>query len=86
MSAHENCNYRIGVDTLPTGKVRAKARGRKTNAQTFPEGTAHEAAAEALARKIEGDRFDSVRLKSSGVNRAGHDASDYAAWVTENNA
>lgn len=79
--AHENCNYRIGVDTLPNGKVRAKARGRKANTITLPEGTEHAAAAEQLARKIEGERFSHVSIKSSGTGRTGHPASDYAAYV-----
>lgn len=58
---HRNHNYRIGTDILADGRVRAKARGRKTNVQTFPAGTTPEEAATQLAGKIEGERFAEVR-------------------------
>lgn len=50
-----NNNYRIGTDTLEDGRVRAQARGRKTNRKTYPAGTTPEAAALDLAQKIEGE-------------------------------
>lgn len=73
-----NHNYRIGVDTLPTGKVKATCRGRKTNVKTFPEGTTHEAAATAMAQKIEGDRFSHVGLRSGQEGWK----SDWEVWVS----
>jgi hypothetical protein len=78
---HPNQNYRIGTDTLPTGKVRAKARGRKTTTRTFPAGTPHQEAAEAVARLIEGDRFCHVAQVSSGTSRTGALAADWAVYV-----
>lgn len=79
MSSIRNHNYQIGTDTLPTGKVRATARGRKTNRQTFPEGTTHHDAALSLAQKIERDRVAEVReltRNGDGTKR------DYAIYTS----
>lgn len=58
---HRNHNYMIDTLTLEDGRVRATARGRKRNVQTFAAGTTPEAAATELARKFEGERFAEVR-------------------------
>jgi hypothetical protein len=79
MSVHRNHNYRIGTDTLPTGKVQAKARGRRTSVKTFPVGTAHDLAAETLAKSIEGERFDHVTQLSANSDGSRR---DYAIYVT----
>lgn len=77
MSTQRNHNYRIGTDTLPGGKVRARAHGRKTTTRTFPEGTRHELAAAQLAAIIEGDRFAHV------TQHSGHYLSaDWVVYVT----
>lgn len=71
-----NHNYRIGTDQLEDGRIKAKARGRKTNVRTFPAGTTHAEAALALATLIEGERIAEVReLTSVGYKR------DYAVFV-----
>lgn len=79
MSVIRNHNYRIGTDTLADGRVKAKARGRKTNVQTFPTGTTHEEAALALATKIEGERTSSVSEVSRNPNGSSR---DWAILVT----
>jgi hypothetical protein len=78
-NTHRDHNYRIATDTLDSGKVRAKARGRKTNAQTFPAGTTHEDAATKLAAKIGGPRFAHVKELTSNPNGSSR---DFAIFVT----
>ena len=73
MSIHQNHNYRIGTDRLENGKIRAKARGRKTNTRTYPEATTHEQAATMLAILIEGDRFAHVDLQSANYDGSKQD-------------
>lgn len=75
----ERETYRIGTDVLPDGRVKAQARGRKTNRRTFPIGTAPEQAAESMARKFEGENFASVRMASTN----GLDKSDWKVFVYE---
>lgn len=79
MSTHRNHNYQIGTDELAGGRIKAKARGRKTNVQTFPAGTTHEAAAQALASKIEGDTEAEVRELTRNDNGTKR---DFAIYVT----
>lgn len=79
MSTIRNHNYQIGTDELATGQIKAKARGRKTNAQTFPAGTTHEAAALALAAKIEGNPTTEVRELS---RNDGGTKRDFAIYTT----
>ena len=86
--------YRIGTDTLPGGKVRARARGTKKNTLTIPapdgftatreqERHAHQVAARRLAEKIEGaDLHPEVTRASEGPNRSGHYAADWIVSVT----
>lgn len=73
----QNGNYRIATDTMPHGKVRARAHGRKTTTRTFPEGTTHELAAMELAKIIEGERFAHVGQHSGHATSA-----DWAVYVT----
>ena len=80
MSVIRNHNYRIGTDALADGRIRAKARGRKTNVRTYPAGTTHEAAALALATKIEGDRVAGVRNLVDIIEAASK--ADWAVLVT----
>lgn len=48
-----NPNYRIGTDTLPNGKIRATARGTKSNRATFDAAKHdHFSAASKLVEKI----------------------------------
>ena len=68
MDTIQNENYRIGTDRLDNGKIRAKARGRRTNTKTFPADTTHEQAATILAQVIEGERFAHVDLQSANFN------------------
>jgi hypothetical protein len=79
MSTHRNHNYRIGTDTLDDGRIKATARGRKTNVKTFPAGTTHDDAALALALKIEKDLVAEVREVSRNPNGTKR---DYAVYVT----
>jgi len=72
-----NRNYRIAVDTLADGRVKAKGHGRKVNQQTFPVGTTHEEAARTVALKIEGERFAEVRNYVTFANK-----SDWDVFVT----
>jgi hypothetical protein len=51
--SRENPNYRIGTDLLDDGRMRAQARGAKTNRRTYPDRTTHHDAAFALARAID---------------------------------
>ena len=72
--------YRIGTDTMPNGKTRARARGTKSNTLTTAYDSA--GAAAALARKIEGDRFDRVERVSHGAGRNGLPSADFVVYVT----
>lgn len=82
MSIHRNHNYSIGTDTLTDGRIRAKARGRKTTQRTFPAGTSHDDAAAELARIIEGERFARVEIRTSlrGIK------ADWAVYVQTSTA
>ena len=79
MSTMRNHNYRIETETLPDGRVLTKARGRKTNAHTYPAGTDPEVAADDLARRIEGLRFAEVR-NLTAIAAAGK--AEWAIYVT----
>jgi hypothetical protein len=79
MSTIRNHNYRIETETLTDGRVRAKARGRKTNVRTFAAGITHEAAAHELARRIEGSRFVEVR---NLITIAAAGKAEWAIYVT----
>lgn len=73
--------YRIGVETLSTGKVRARVRGL-TGTRTFPAGTTHLMAASELARKISGGESANVMFVFQGAGPSGLPASDFQVVVT----
>lgn len=90
MAMTERMTYRIGVDTLPDGRIRAKARGTKKNARTAQpstltdDSTAHHDAALALARVVEKRQTGVVvERRSFGAGRQGEAASDWAVLVEE---
>lgn len=91
MGMIERQTYRIGVDTLPNGKIRAKARGTKKNTRTAEPSTltndamAHHDAARKLAEIIEGRKLGVIVEQRSFVNmgRHGEPSSDWAVLVEE---
>lgn len=56
--------YRIGTDVLPDGRIRATARGSKSNRMICGFVNDHIDAARVLAEKLSKQRFDHVELVS----------------------
>lgn len=90
MTLTERETYRIGCDTLPDGRIRAKARGTKKNTRTTQpstltdDSTAHHDAALALALVVEKRQTGViVERRSFGTGRQGEPASDWAVLVEE---
>lgn len=76
--ATENTSYRIGTDLLPNGKIRATARGTKTNRATFDATKDdHFSAASKLAEKI--SKVPVAFVQQVSQNSIGS-RRDFAVW------
>lgn len=78
---HRNHNYSIGTDILADGRVRAKARGRKTSQRTFESGTTPQEAALTLAIAIERRQNEEREVEVRNLVTVGAKA-DWAIYVS----